>query len=48
MPQLKSYGGFTDPLNHSEGYKVYLMIQGANNALHYIGFPTTLKKAAQV
>lgn len=45
MPQLESYDGTFDPLDHLSSYKVHIMIQGASDALHYHASLEILKKA---
>lgn len=48
MPQLVSYDGTFDSLDHLGSYRTHMMIQGASDALRYLAFPTTLEKATYV
>lgn len=48
MPQLESYGGTIDPMDHLESYKALLMIQDIMNALLCLAFLATLWKVIQV
>ena len=42
MPQMELYDGTTDPCDHLERYRTLMMIQGANDPLMCLSFPTTL------
>ena len=46
MPQMELYDGTTDPCDHLERYRTLMMIQGANDPLMCLFFPTTLQKSA--
>ena len=48
IPQIGPYGGFSDPLDHLEGYKALMMLQDILDALLCLIFPATLKKLAKV
>lgn len=48
MPQVEPYDSSNDPLDHLEGYKALMMLQGTSNIFLCLAFPTTLKKAAQI
>ena len=48
MPQMELYDGTTDPCNHLERYHTLMMIQGVNDPLMCLFFPTTLQKSAWV
>ena len=43
MPQIKSYNGVKDPLNHLETFKTLMHLQGVPNEIMCKAFPTTLK-----
>ena len=43
MPQIKSYDGVKDPLNHLETFKTLMHLQGVPNEIMCRAFPTTLK-----
>ena len=48
MPVIESFDSFADPMDHVEGYRALMALQGAFDALLCIAFLTTLKKAARV
>ena len=43
MPQIKSYDGVKDPLNHLDTFKTLMHLQGVPNEIMCRAFPTTLK-----
>ena len=43
MPQIESYDGVKDPLNHLETFKTLMHLQGLPNEIMCRAFPTTLK-----
>ena len=43
---MELYDGTTDPCDHLERYHTLMMIQGANDPLMCLSFPTTLQKFA--
>ena len=48
MPQIDSYDGVRDPLDHLETFKTLMHLQGVADAIMYRAFPTTLKGAARI
>ena len=48
MPQIDSYDGVKDPLDHLETFKTLMHLQGVADAIMCRAFPTTLKGAARV
>ena len=46
MPQMDLYDGTMDPCDHLERYRILMMIQGVNDPLMCLSFPTTLQKSA--
>ena len=48
MPQIDSYDGVRDPLDHLETSKALVHLQGVANAIMCRAFPTTLKGAARI
>ena len=48
MPQIDSYDGVRDPLDHLETFKTLMHLQGVANAIMCRAFPTTLKGAARI
>ena len=48
MPQIDSYDGVKDPLNHLETFKTLMHLQGVADAIMCRVFPTTLKGAARI
>ena len=47
MSAIKSFDGSTDPMNHIEGYRALMTLQGASDVLLCIVFFATLKKAVR-
>ena len=48
LPQLESYDGSKDPLDHIESFKTLILLQMTPNEVMCRAFPTTLKEAARV
>ena len=48
MPVIESFDSFADPMDHVEGYRALMALQGAFDALLCITFPATLKKTVRV
>ena len=48
MPQVESYDGSKDPLNHLESFKTLMHLQGVTDEIMCRAFPTTLKRPARV
>ncbi|XP_075669950.1 uncharacterized protein LOC142639691 [Castanea sativa] len=48
MPQVESYDGSKDPLDHSESFKTIMHLQGVPNEIMCRAFPTTLKGPARI
>ena len=48
LPQLESYDGSKDPLDHIESFKTLILLQMTPNAVMCKELPTTLKGAARV
>ena len=48
MPQVESYNGFKDPLDHLEFFKTLMHLQGVADEIMCRVFPTTLKGLARV
>ena len=48
MPQLESYDGSKDPLNHLESFKTLMPLQGVADEIMCKAFPTMLKGPARV
>ena len=48
MPQIDSYDGVKDPLNHLETFKTLMHLQGVADEIMCRAFPTTLKGAARI
>ena len=48
MPQIDSYDGVKDPLNHLETFKTLMHLQGVADGIMCRAFPTTLKGAARI
>ena len=48
MPQVESYNGFEDPLDHLEHFKTLMHLQGVADKIMCKAFPTTLKDPARV
>ena len=48
MPQIDSYDGVKDPLDHLENFKTLMHLQGVADEIMCRAFPTTLKGAARI
>ena len=48
MPQIDSYNGVKDPLDHLETFKTLMHFQGVADTIMCRAFPTTLKGAARI
>ncbi|XP_030964270.1 uncharacterized protein LOC115985468 [Quercus lobata] len=48
MPQIESYDGVKDPLDHLETFKTLMHLQGVLDEIMCRAFPTTLKRPARV
>ena len=48
MPQINSYNGVKDPLDHLETFKTLMHLQRVADAIMCKAFPTTLKGAARI
>ena len=48
MPQIDSYDGIKDPLDHLETLKTLMNLQGVADEIMCRAFPTTLKGSARV
>ncbi|XP_050281328.1 uncharacterized protein LOC126722219 [Quercus robur] len=48
MPQIDSYDGVRDPLDHLETFKTLMHLQGVVDAIMCRAFPATLKGAARI
>ena len=48
MPQIESYDGVKDPLDHLETFKTLMHLQGILDEIMCRAFPTTLKGPARV
>ena len=48
LPQLESYDGSKDPLDHIESFKTLILLQMTLDEVICRAFPTTLKGAARV
>ena len=48
LPQLESYDGSKDPLDHTESFKTLMLLQMIPNEVMCRAFPKTLKGAARV
>ena len=48
MPQIDSYNGVKDPLDHLKTFKTLMHLQGVADAIMCRAFPTTLKGAARI
>ncbi|XP_030939711.1 uncharacterized protein LOC115964563 [Quercus lobata] len=48
MPQIESYDGVKDPLDHLETFKTLMHLQGVPEEIMCRAFPTTLKGPARV
>ena len=47
LPQLESYNGSKDPLDHIESFKTLMLLQMTPNEVMCRAFPTMLKGAAR-
>ena len=48
LPQLESYDGSKDPLDHIESFKTLILLQMTPDEVMCKAFPTTLKGAARI
>ena len=48
MPQIKSYDGVKDPLDHLETFKTLMHLQGVPDEIMCRAFPTTLKGLTRI
>ena len=48
MPQIESYDGVKDPLDHLETFKTLMHLQGVPDEIMCKAFPTTLKGLARI
>ena len=48
MPQIDSYDGVKDPLDHLETFKTLMHLQGVADEIMCRAFPTMLKGAARI
>ena len=48
MPQVDSYDGSKDPLNHLESFKTLMHLQGVADEIMCRAFPTRLKGPARI
>ena len=48
LPQLESYNGFKDPLDHIESFKTLMLLQMTLDEVMCRAFPTTFKRVARV
>ena len=48
MPQIESYDGVKDPLDHLETFKTLMHLQGIPNEIMCRVFPTTLRGATRI
>ena len=48
MPQIESYDGIKDPLNHLETFKTLMHLQGVPDEIMCRAFPTMLKGPARI
>ena len=48
MPQIDSYDGVKDPLDHLETFKTLMHLQGVTDEIMCRAFPTTLKGPARI
>ena len=48
MPQVESYDGSKDPLDHLESFNTLMHLQGVANEIMCRAFPTTLKGPARI
>ena len=48
MPQIESYDGAKDPIDHLESFKTLMHLQGVADKIMCRAFPTTLKSPARI
>ena len=48
MPQIESYDGVKDPLDHLETFKTLMHLQGVQDEIMCRAFPTTLKGPTRI
>ena len=48
MPQVETYDGSKDPLDHLESFKTLMHLQGVVDEIMYRAFPTTLKGPTRI
>ena len=48
MPMVESFDGFTNPLDHFEGFKAIMRLQGASDVLLCIAISISLKKSTRI
>ena len=48
MPQVESYDGSKDPLDHLESFKTLMHLQGVVDEIMCRAFPTTLKGLTRI
>ena len=48
MPQIESYDGVKDPIDHLESFKTLMQLQGVVDEIMCRVFPTTLKGLARI
>ena len=48
IPQVESYDGVKDPLDHLENFKTMMHLQGVPDEIMCKAFPTTLRGAARI
>ena len=48
VPQIESYNGVKDPLDHLETFKTWMHLQGVPDEIMCRAFPTTLKGPARI
>jgi len=48
IPQIESYNGDKDPLNHLESFKTLMHLQGVADEIMCRAFPTTLRGPARI
>ena len=48
MPQVESYDGFKDPLDHFESFKTLMHLQGVADKIMCRNFPITLKGPTRI
>ena len=48
MPQIETYDGSKDPLDHLESFMTLMHLQGVVDEIMYRAFPTTLKGPTRI